>query len=364
MANKEALTFLLRLLERKAGPTEWDSFVKNHEYVDLTQADLSNAVLREFNFKRVNLSAAKLFNADLSGSDFSYANLSYASLRRANLANAFLTGANLTVAILQGANMVDTNLDYANLSSAKLGGAHLVGASVVEANLDGADLRGASLKFANLTGTSLKGANVEDADLTSAIIPEEGIAQLKHYDRAIVSRQSATGKQQKLPVEESYEELFAEADCYRILGVTKDATIEQIDRAYRKKAKEYHPDRVGDLGEKIQFVAKREFERIVQAYRALSRYRSKPYMELEPLAGVHLPQKNIKEFTIEDYLEFIKAHPDSDKAQYNLGIRYFEKGLVQMAINAYRRALEINPKNDFARHNLKIAQFIRTLQEI
>jgi DnaJ-domain-containing protein 1 len=364
MANKEALDFILRLLDRKAGPSEWDVFVKRHEYVDLTQADLSNAILREFNFKRVILSAAKLFNADLSGADLSNANLSYANLRRANLANAFLTSANLTVATLQGANMVDTNLDYANLSSAKLGGAYLVGSSLVEANLEGADLRGANLKFANLTGAHLAGANVEDADLTNTTIEEEGIAQLKNYDRAMIARQSTASKQGALPVEESYEELFAEDDCYRILGVAKEATIEQIDRAYRQKAKEYHPDRVSDLGEKLQFVARREFERIVQAYRALSRYRSKPYLELEPIAGVPLPQKNIKDFTIEDYLEFVKVHPNSDKAYYNLGIKYFEKGLIQMCIRAYRHALEINPKNDFARHNLKIAQLIHTLQEL
>ena len=31
-------------------------------------------------------------------------------------------------------------------------------------------------------------------------------------------------------------------DPYRVLGVTKDASKEEIKRAYRKKAKEYHPD--------------------------------------------------------------------------------------------------------------------------
>jgi curved DNA-binding protein len=32
-------------------------------------------------------------------------------------------------------------------------------------------------------------------------------------------------------------------DCYRILGVPKDASAEDIKRARRKLARKYHPDR-------------------------------------------------------------------------------------------------------------------------
>jgi Protein of unknown function (DUF3631)/DnaJ domain len=51
------------------------------------------------------------------------------------------------------------------------------------------------------------------------------------------------------------------ADYYRVLGVTKDATAEDIRRAYRRLAKEHHPDRGGDAG---------QFGQIRDAYAVLS----------------------------------------------------------------------------------------------
>lgn len=52
---------------------------------------------------------------------------------------------------------------------------------------------------------------------------------------------------------------------YETLGVTKDAPIEQIKKAYRKLAMKYHPDRNKDDKE-----AEEKFKKISEAYAVLS----------------------------------------------------------------------------------------------
>jgi len=54
-----------------------------------------------------------------------------------------------------------------------------------------------------------------------------------------------------------------QTDYYQVLGISRDANIEQIKQAYRIKAKLYHPD----INKKEN--AKRDFQIINEAYRVL-----------------------------------------------------------------------------------------------
>lgn len=60
---------------------------------------------------------------------------------------------------------------------------------------------------------------------------------------------------------------------YRILGITSDATDEEVKKAYRKMAVQYHPDKVATLGEDVQKAAEEKFKAVSQAYEAICRER-------------------------------------------------------------------------------------------
>jgi uncharacterized membrane protein YkvA (DUF1232 family) len=62
----------------------------------------------------------------------------------------------------------------------------------------------------------------------------------------------------------------AKKDPYQILGVSRNASQQEIKSAFRKQAQRYHPDRVSHLGEEFQQLAKEKFQEIQKAYEILS----------------------------------------------------------------------------------------------
>lgn len=51
-------------------------------------------------------------------------------------------------------------------------------------------------------------------------------------------------------------------DAYQVLGVSPDATNDELKKAYRKLALEHHPDRVAKLGEDVRKVAEQKLQEI------------------------------------------------------------------------------------------------------
>lgn len=93
-------------------------------------------------------------------------------------------------------------------------------------------------------------------------------------------------------------------DCYKILGIQPNATVAEIRRAYRKKAKLLHPDSTG-----TQNTAE-EFRRLVKAYEILSDVRKRALFDESSFyryrSREYRPSKSF------DYREWLLARNDEE----------------------------------------------------
>jgi DnaJ like chaperone protein len=55
-------------------------------------------------------------------------------------------------------------------------------------------------------------------------------------------------------------------DAHAVLGVARDASPEEITRAYREQMNRYHPDHVAHLGEELRTLAHQKALEIQRAY--------------------------------------------------------------------------------------------------
>jgi DnaJ like chaperone protein len=60
---------------------------------------------------------------------------------------------------------------------------------------------------------------------------------------------------------------------YKILEITKQATNDEVKKAYRKMAVKYHPDKVNHMGEEYKESAKQKFQNMKDAYDNIKKQR-------------------------------------------------------------------------------------------
>ena len=61
--------------------------------------------------------------------------------------------------------------------------------------------------------------------------------------------------------------------AYKILGISPEATDEEVKLAYREMAKKYHPDKVNHLGEDVKKAAEEKFMKVNEAYETIKKER-------------------------------------------------------------------------------------------
>ena len=60
---------------------------------------------------------------------------------------------------------------------------------------------------------------------------------------------------------------------FEILGLTRDASDDEVKKSYRKMALKYHPDKVSYLGEDVQEAAKEKFQNLSDAFEKIKKER-------------------------------------------------------------------------------------------
>ena len=88
------------------------------------------------------------------------------------------------------------------------------------------------------------------------------------YDQQYGSGQAESGSSR---TDSGVEAEKNRKDPYTILGVKRDASIDEIKQAYRQLANKYHPDKVHHLGEEFSAMAENSFKEIESAYRELTK---------------------------------------------------------------------------------------------
>lgn len=60
---------------------------------------------------------------------------------------------------------------------------------------------------------------------------------------------------------------------YKILEIAKNATDDEVKKAYRKMAVKYHPDKVAHMGDEYKESAKQKFQKVQDAYENIKKQR-------------------------------------------------------------------------------------------
>lgn len=115
---------------------------------------------------------------------------------------------------------------------------------------------------------------------------------------------------------------------YRILGLTSQASREEVKKAYRRLAKFWHPDRFHHNPEKLK-EAETKFKQILEAYEFLQ--------DFQP-TNIPQPNSSVKDRSVTK----ICTEPVSPSLHYQQGVDYAEQEDYLSAIEEFTRAIHLD----------------------
>lgn len=138
---------------------------------------------------------------------------------------------------------------------------------------------------------------------------------------------------------------------YEVLGVSQNATDEEVKHAYRELAKKYHPDNYAD--NPLSDLAEEKMKEINAAYDAICDERrnggqSSSYQQNTARSSFPDVRKYIKEGRLDDAAELLNG-VSSEKRDaewyFLMGMVYSRRGWSDQAFNYFHRAHNMDPGN-------------------
>lgn len=139
---------------------------------------------------------------------------------------------------------------------------------------------------------------------------------------------------------------------YEVLGVSQNASIEDIKKAYRELVKKYHPDKYQD--NPLRELAEEKLREINEAYEYLLKnhgggnaYSSGNYSYYNE----HSPFQTVRDYIMRNDFynaerELNRINTRNDEWYYLMGIIYVNRGNYAQGYNYIKMAYDMNPLNE------------------